>query len=342
MSPRFTFLAALHALALLLLSLHAPAAPAARIALVREAGSGDRLPRRLRAELDSMGIEVVEVPARGGAPNHESLEQAARDVGAFAAVRVAPSKGGVEVWIADRVTGKTVLRELVTRRGETDDEIVALRVVELLRASLLELDLRGAPHGDVEPTAPIRRLVPKRRSAPPAAPAPTSQTSLELGPAVAFGGIGPLLQLRVGMRIDTASGIGGGALVLVPTFPRTVEAAEGRADVSMALFGAAIDASLLASRPWRSRVGAGVALSYLRLAGSASTPYVADTETRWLGAGFARLQLGRAIGEHTYLGLELIGGASARRVVVNFAGREVASWGQPFGVASLVLELPAP
>lgn len=334
-------------LAILLVALQALAAPPTRIALVREPGSGDGFPRRLRAELDSMGIQVVEVPAPDTAPSHESLEQAARDAGAFAAVRVAPRKGGVEVWIADRVTGKTVLRELVARRGETDDEIVALRVVELLRASLLELDLHGAPHGDVKPAPAVRRLVPKPLPAPVVAPARPGEAALglELGPGVAYSpsGIPPAPLLRLGARFDLGSGAGADLLVLAPTFPQTVDDSEGSAAVLLALFGAGADVSLLpAGGVWRSHAGAGAALVYLHVTGSAAPPFVAQTQARWLAAGFGRLELGRAIGGGTFLGLELVGGMTASRAVVSFAGREVAGWGQPFGVASLLLEIPAP
>src|ERR1035437_9780285 len=96
---------------------------------------------RLRAELGAMGFDLVEMLADDGAPARAALEENARSLGAIAAVRLVPSGGGVEVWIVDRVTGKTVLREIVRPEGPSGeaDAMVAMRAVELLRASLLAI-----------------------------------------------------------------------------------------------------------------------------------------------------------------------------------------------------------
>src|SRR5260370_15019504 len=72
------------------------------------------LTRRVRRELQGLGLDVIVIrPPDEGSPSRAPLEQAARSVGAVAAVRLVPSSvGKVEVWVADRGTGKAVGREL--------------------------------------------------------------------------------------------------------------------------------------------------------------------------------------------------------------------------------------
>src|SRR5580692_11462507 len=118
------------------------------------------LTRRVRAELQGLGVDVIVIkPPDEGSPSRAPLEQAARSVGAVAAVRlIASSEGKVEVWVADRVTGKAVVRELDAPAGGTSDAAVAIGSVELLRASLMELHSGEPPHGDVSASDEIRSL----------------------------------------------------------------------------------------------------------------------------------------------------------------------------------------
>jgi hypothetical protein len=335
---------------LTLVAVEARTEPIPRIALVLEQDSEQPTPRRLRAELEGLGFEVVEVTTTEALPDPESLEQIARDAGAFAAVRITASRGGVEVWIADRVTGKTVLRELVVPPEESVDEVVALRAVELLRASLLELGLPAAARGPVAPAPAVERLLPPapKPVPPPPRPQPPARPpafTLGIGPALAAspGGIGPSALVRVGARLRLVSRIGADALLLLPTLPVTLEGAEGSADVSFALFGLGLDASLLPDESaWRSRVGLAGGLIHLRVVGAADAPFGADAETRFLGAGLGRIDVLGRVTRGLWLGAELAAGVTFQRVLVDFAGREAATWGQPFGVLALLVEIPGP
>src|SRR5579859_3968445 len=95
------------------------------------------LTKRVRAELEGLGLDVIVLkPPDEGSPSRAPLEQAARSVGAVAAVRlVASSEGKVEVWVADRVTGKAVVRELDAPETGASDAAVAIGSVELLRVT---------------------------------------------------------------------------------------------------------------------------------------------------------------------------------------------------------------
>jgi hypothetical protein len=133
--------AAVTTLFILVVTLFTAVAHAEKILLVDDADTRP-VGVRLRAELVSLGFEVELALAPEVEPSRASLEQAAREAGAVAALRVRASRAGVEVWVMDRVTSKTVLREVVFTGGD-DEGLVAVRAVELLRASLLEVALPG-------------------------------------------------------------------------------------------------------------------------------------------------------------------------------------------------------
>src|SRR5262245_34947819 len=96
------------------------------------------------------------------------LETLTREHAAVAAIRVVADADGAEVLLFDRATDKLLQRHVV---GQADQVArLALRAVELLRASLLELALPDAPRGDVEASAALLETarVPPRAS--PAGP----------------------------------------------------------------------------------------------------------------------------------------------------------------------------
>ena len=114
--------------------------------------------RRLSKELQGIGIDVLVLKATPeNSSGRESLERSARSVGAIAAVRLVASGGGTEVWVADRITGKTVIRELMGPTGaDAEPDDVAVGAVELLRASLMELHSPNPPRGEAEAPQVVR------------------------------------------------------------------------------------------------------------------------------------------------------------------------------------------
>lgn len=151
---------------------------------------------RLAAELGAAGFTAVRLEAPAGVPvEAASLAQlgAAHDcVAAFALLRARTEGRGpsetdadaVEVWLWDRLTGKTTLRRLAL--GPAADEpallptALAIRAVELLRASLVELSWTDTHTSGAAPPAPaVARLYAPVR--PPPAPDPVAGTSLAVG-----------------------------------------------------------------------------------------------------------------------------------------------------------------
>jgi hypothetical protein len=313
--------------------------PSALIAVVRDAETDERTLIRLRSELDALGLRVVEVSDPAGDRSPRSLERAAREVGAFAALRIVPWERGIEVWIADRITGKTVLRELVVAPGEASDEVVALRAVELLRASLLELELPHEQSGEVPPPPAVKRLVARPKPARPEAP-PRFGVGLGGGPLLSPGGIDPSWQILLKARYVIAPRWSAELAALAPTVPSTIRQPEGSADVSIFFVGTALAFELLPQPDaWTARTAVGVGGAALRMVGSASALYVSGTDTVTVALPYARIDLLHRIATDVRLGASIWAGVAWPRATVSFADRQVASWGRPAGIGNLVLEV---
>ena len=145
-----------------------------KVVLVRAHGDAARwseAEQRTMAELRAVGFEVVLVSLDDDDEEvaRQRLQGLARANEALAAVHLwrASAGGEAEIWLVDRVTGKTSIRHVDVSDatpGEAD-EILAVRVVELLRASLLDID-EPTVHGEVKPSPALERFVPARPPAP--------------------------------------------------------------------------------------------------------------------------------------------------------------------------------
>jgi hypothetical protein len=158
------------ALALLVSSWLLGAAPAgaagevraAGVLIVRPANSPPVMVEtlvRLKGELTSAGFdtEIVDAPAGAAGDSRAGLEQLAARRGADAVVAIVGdlAPNSVEVWVIDKVTGKSVVRRVpfepaATRASET----LAIRAIELLRSSFLEIDLAAGSRRSDAATPP--------------------------------------------------------------------------------------------------------------------------------------------------------------------------------------------
>lgn len=130
----------------------AAAAHATSVIIVRPANSPPVMVEtlvRLRGELISAGFdtEIVDgtAPAGGAAGDSRTgLEQLAARRGADAVVAIVGdlAPDSVEVWVVDKVTGKSVVRRVPFEpAAAAASKTLAIRAIELLRSSFLEIDL---------------------------------------------------------------------------------------------------------------------------------------------------------------------------------------------------------
>jgi hypothetical protein len=156
---------------------------------------------RLEGELRTAGFDVTivarapdETPQAAIARASEAQAPAAI-IGVFGGSLGGPD-AGMEMWVADRLTGRSVVRRL-NASGETGaraSEILAIRAAEQLSASLIDLDLAPKP----APVAKPAEVPPAPKPGPALGserPAERSRFRAELGVGTLFSfeGAGPTL-----------------------------------------------------------------------------------------------------------------------------------------------------
>ncbi len=194
----------------------------------------------LIAEMELIDISVTVIPsqARDDAALRDESERVASRIGAAAAVRLTKSRrgdrAGVDLWIVDRVTGKTTFRRIdVDRRYDTAATIdVAVRTVEALRASLLELRISGreAPKEPVSPE--IAELV-------ETTPLESDRRLIGLGASAAVnlspGGTGPRGAFSLSLVVHPIDGLDVELSLLFSPFGRELRSAIARSSFDYVL-----------------------------------------------------------------------------------------------------------
>jgi hypothetical protein len=162
---------------------------------------------RMHGELVSAGFDVQITATTAGADPRASLEQTASgtNVDAVVAILGDASPDFVEVWVIDRVTGKSVVRRIPSQpESDRAAEILAIRAIELLRASLLEVAMASGKEPPLVPKPPpaeVTRFVQGSLD-----PRRNSRLAIEVGGSgvASFDGVG--LALLPMIRLDLAVG----------------------------------------------------------------------------------------------------------------------------------------
>jgi hypothetical protein len=295
----------------------------------------DQLARRLGAELARLGFSSEERELANGGGTPQTLVEVARQAGAVAAVRFVVSHSAMEVWVADRVTGKTVLEALPKgESGQSGSEaLLALRAVELFRASLLEVDAPHASRGDVTPTEDIRRAVePWRRTGGTWVFAASPAWGLSAGgvPSAAFGLLNASWQAAQDVSVDV--------LGMLSLSSPAVRGPEGVAQVAVDALGAGARWSHpfgSEEHAWTPFAGAGLFGVLVSMKGSANPGYLSTTAAVSTLAPYARAGLELRVMPHLSARVEGLIAVAIPRVEVQFAGRNVAAFGAPMGAVAL-------
>lgn len=304
---------------------------------------GDSFGMRLAAELRELGFDALLIAPDGEVASGASLEASAREAGAVAALRGVPSGQGVEVWIADRVTGKTLLREI---EDTGPDSALVLRTVELLRATLLEISIPEAPAAEAPSTAegarqldvPPRRALAARRGAPSSEAPPWVTLRFALAPGFFFspGGFGPIPAFGAGIEWRLSDNAGLAVLGTIPLASAGIERPEGTVSLTVWTAGAAARVFLAEPQsPWAPSIDLGAMVLSVESAGYAGKGYTAGSSSAWTGAPFARVGLAHSLAPPVRVRADLLVSALMQGVSVRVADREAATWGEPMVLLSL-------
>lgn len=291
------------------------------------------LPRVL-AELGSSGFDVGLVTPPTFPPDRAEIEQLARQEGATVELVLVDAGAGLEIWIVDPATGTTAFREVILGLYESHEapEVVATRVAETLRATLMEF---ASPHAGAPP---IRVDLPATVSSTPRAP-PHFTMAVGGGGAYSEGGIGVMAHLDLSFAYRFGSGFSVALDGALTPARATLRGPEGQASIAWYVAGVSLGFSPgNPAAPVRVRSSVGAWLGWMSLAGQAVAPYV-DTPTEFVSV-IPHLDEGLHVSLTPTLGLAagVSIGVSAPGASIRFAGREVATWGRPLWLGSLALE----
>ncbi len=298
--------------------------------------SDDPFAERIRAEVSALGLEVVVVePWRTGEPV-ESLDAAGRAVQAAAAIRMVPSRKGVEVWVANQPTGRSLLRQLIVDEnpGAPNEGLVALQTAELLRTTLLS-------RSDLPPAPPRTPTVEQPKPPPPPPPSPPVAGLQAAGGVLYSPGAGnAAMQLWLTGAYAVARPFGVAVDVSGPLGSSTIDGPEGSARVRSWLVGATL---FLRRDPPESRLygiaAAGGGVIHQSADANANAPLLARSASTNAATIYARVDAGVTATRWLRVGLRGAAGVVPQGVSIRFAGNEAAVWGRPFLVGLLVVDL---
>jgi hypothetical protein len=300
---------------------------------------------RLGAELRAAGFSVRLVQGAPGADGRSQVEStAARELHGdgipdplASVVFLKTERSAVaEVWVADHVTKKTLVRRVEIGDAATSNAAsdLAVRAVELLRASLLEV--REARRQ----TMPVGLRQWIAESAPPLPPAPASRVaSLEAGLSVLGGGdfgLAPTPIVRVGLELPRSLSLR--AFVAPSVGQTSLNASSGavalRQTVAAADFTYAFGLQKERVHPV---ISLGGGLYYLQVDGHATAPYQGDHETFFAAAfvGGGGLDVRLLPGLAALVDVQLV--ALSRQPAVTVLGVETGRAGRPAFLPSLGL-----
>lgn len=308
---------------------------------------------RIKAELVAMGFATVV------RRNDVALERAAREVNAVAAIRVLPSRQGVEVWMADRTSGRSLLRQVIVDENPSgpNQSVVALQTAELLRTSLIQqpstAPARGpapTPPSDDSPatsgrSAPSPSTLEPEKNQPPATklatPPPSAGLQAALGALYSPGGADAALQLWLSLQRSFSKNVALAIDLSAPLLTASLTSPEGTTRIGSYLAGVAF---LLQTRSESGFVfvngGVGVGAARLSFSGEANPPLLGRSGGVTSATAYVRSDLGVELLPWLRLGARGTAGATSQKMNLTLAGNDGGSWGRIYAGAFFLAEVP--
>jgi hypothetical protein len=328
-------------------------AESAVVSLVRPAASTPSTAEalnRIEGELTAEGFDVVVVDApiglQPGGPEARGAGPATaadRDAVASIELVVDTRERAVELRVIDRVTSKTVIRRTVIEApdGSHFAQVLAVRAVELLRASLVELLILSQPPPSEVPPAAVRVVAERAQTWVARSIRPKRQATFgfDAGTAVlaGFGGIGPALLgvLRVRRTLGrsfqlraTVAGLGTQPTVVAPSGSATVAQQLGLLEVLVT--------------PWADRgvhpvASLGAGPLYIAVDGQAAWPYAPERSSGWSVALDSGIGAEMRLSDHFDISLEAHAFVTQPEQVTRFVGQSQARLGEPSLLGTLTV-----
>ena len=298
---------------------------------------------RIQGELTAEGFEVVMVDSPVALESGLSSGEGADAVASIELV-VDAQRHAADLRVVDRLTNKAVTRRTTIDAPAASQfaEVLAVRAVELLRASLVELLIRSHPP-PAEAVPPVAQAAAERLASKWAEKAlqvdRQSTWGFEAGCAVfaGFGGIAPALMGVLRARLAVRRSIHLRATVAGLGTQPQVTGKVGSANVSQ-------DLGLLelVAEPWPdsavhpfASLGAGA--FYTTVDGHPATPYDGQQNAGWSAVVDAGLGAELRLSQHFGVALEAHAVVMGPEQVVRFLGQDVATISQPSVLGTLTV-----
>jgi hypothetical protein len=241
---------------------------------------------RLRAELALAGMRAITdgVASDGAAP---------AVVITIARAAASPDSGAVTVEVRVKTPGDraAVIRQatVTTERGAGDASVLAIRAVELLHATLMQVAATEA--------APATAAPPVARASMPSSSSPTERWGIALGAALlqSVAGFGSAFGPAVCVALHPTRSFALGFEAAGPTFSRDLTAATGSASLRQELGLASARWTLGRARRVAPVLSAGVGVYHVHVAGTAAGGGQATTRALWTPMASAGLGLAVAL-----------------------------------------------
>jgi hypothetical protein len=321
---------------------------ATNLVLIRILPDSPQIRARLQAELGLLGFvsETLELEPDTPALAGDLLDQL-EPAGAAAAIEIVISDERIELWVADRDTGKTVTRRLDAQDGDQGDpRTVAIAAVELLRAARVE----AKAEVDESDEAGDRQATESER--PPEEPvdAPRERPvrgAISLAPVISGspGGLGPSNHVEIAGRWAPPElpKLGVRACLWVPTLGNRVANNQGSARMFIGMAFVEPQLRLPGGARWlHPELGLGLGAAVTGIVGEAregSTVVRSNTQILAGFASFAHLGLGFAVTRRLWLRLDGYLGVIQPQPRVIFVDQVAAAWGLPWGSGALGIEI---
>jgi hypothetical protein len=294
---------------------------------------GAPLLNRVLSEINRVaGLDVVMRPLA------VSLDADARSEHAEAAIRKLPSGKGVEVWMADATTGRSLMRQLVIDEspGGPDQSVIALQTAELLRTSLFPPRDATVPVLALPPSPPIAAIA----VAPPTPGIAANALLAGVGLLYSRGGVSPALQAWLSYQHLWSRHLGIALDFSAPLARGVISRPQGSADVGALVAGGGVLARLTSNhRHMAITASLGGAVASVLVKGRPIPGLVGGSTSAYTGLVYLHVHGCWNPVPWLGLGAAAIVGTTTSRVRIQFADRDVGEWGTPLAAAVLYAEL---
>jgi hypothetical protein len=264
---------------------------------------------RLCGELHMYGLKVNVAHGEEGAPPW-GTQRAPNDgsteiIGGVALLRT-PGQASANIWIAEAATGKESLRITVSIGDADAPSLLAVRAVDLLRASLRDTDLpeKARPETKSNATAGLSRSN--------EAPSPATLDGLERwairGGATTLwetGDLGLGLAVTVGIARRISPRLGLELAFMAPLGGQTYAVTAATAQLRQELGAVAVAWRLVERRHLTLDLSQGFGATHLSVRGEAQSPWLPQSTSAWAALSSTGARLGLRLSSHIGLDVAL-------------------------------------